>query len=123
MRLTDADKYLEKVCTYKETGCGSCKLQTMCPKDAPTVEAIPVEVYEQVKWERDTAIGQLKALNIELGEKPHLEAIPIEWIKQWDTKCQNGELNYWLYDYYEWHEAIVAMLEDWREENESSKVD
>ena len=43
MRLIDADKYLEKVCTYKETGCGSCKLQTMCPKDAPTVEAIPVE--------------------------------------------------------------------------------
>jgi len=43
MRLIDVDKYLEKVCTYKETGCGSCKLQTMCPKDAPTVEAIPSE--------------------------------------------------------------------------------
>ena len=43
MRLIDADKYLEKVCTYKETGCGSCKLQTMCPKDAPTVKAIPIE--------------------------------------------------------------------------------
>ena len=43
MRLIDADKYLEKVCTYKETGCGSCKLQTMCLKDATTVEAIPIE--------------------------------------------------------------------------------
>ena len=43
MRLINADKYLEKVCTYKETGCGSCKLQTMCPKDAPTVKAIPIE--------------------------------------------------------------------------------
>ena len=43
MRLIDADKYLEKVCTYKETGCGSCKLQTMCLKDAPTVKAIPIE--------------------------------------------------------------------------------
>lgn len=43
MRLIDADKYLEKVCTYKETGCGSCKLQTTCPKDTPTVNAIPIE--------------------------------------------------------------------------------
>lgn len=43
MRLIDANKYLEKVCIYKETGCGSCKLQTTCPKDAPTVKAIPVE--------------------------------------------------------------------------------
>lgn len=51
MRLIDADKYLEKVCTYKETGCGSCKLQTMCPKDAPTVKAIPIEWFE---WLLDT---------------------------------------------------------------------
>lgn len=43
MRLIDADKYLEKVCTYKETGCGSCKLQTACPKDAPTVKEIPTK--------------------------------------------------------------------------------
>ena len=48
MRLIDADKYLEKVCTYKETGCGSCKLQTICPKDAITVEAIPIEWLD--KW-------------------------------------------------------------------------
>lgn len=43
MRLIDADKYLEKVCTYKETGCGSCRLQTVCPKDAPTVDVIPTQ--------------------------------------------------------------------------------
>ena len=42
MRLIDADTYLKKVCTYNETGCGSCKLQTMCPKDEPTIEAVPV---------------------------------------------------------------------------------
>lgn len=43
MRLIDANKYLEKACTYKETGCGSCKFQIVCPVDEPTVEAIPVE--------------------------------------------------------------------------------
>jgi len=53
MRLIDADKYLEKVCTYKETGCGSCKLQTMCPKDIPTVKAIPVE---QIKSKIDAIL-------------------------------------------------------------------
>ena len=55
MRLIDADKYLEKVCTYKETGCGSCKLQTMCPKDAPTVKAIPIEWFKkEIDWHLET---------------------------------------------------------------------
>ena len=43
MRLIDADEYLEKVCTYKKTGCGSCKLQTACPADEPVVKAIPID--------------------------------------------------------------------------------
>lgn len=42
MRLIDADAYLGKVCTYNETGCGSCKLQTKCPADEPTIDAVPV---------------------------------------------------------------------------------
>ena len=36
-RLIDADVYLKKVCTYKETGCGSCRFQTVCPADEPTI--------------------------------------------------------------------------------------
>ena len=51
MRLIDADEYLKKVCTYKKTGCGSCKLQTACPADEPVVKAIPVEWME--KWMLD----------------------------------------------------------------------
>ena len=39
MRLIDADAYMEKVCTYKETGCGCCVHQGYCPVDEPTVEA------------------------------------------------------------------------------------
>lgn len=46
------------------------------------VETIPIELYKQVKGERDVAIEQLKALNIELFEKPYLKAIPIEWIEK-----------------------------------------
>ena len=41
-RPIDADAYLKKVCTYNETGCGSCKLQTKCPADEPTMDAVPV---------------------------------------------------------------------------------
>ena len=33
---------IPKVCTYNETGCGSCKLQTKCPVDEPTIDAVPV---------------------------------------------------------------------------------
>ena len=42
MNLIDTDAYLKKVCTYNETGCGSCKLQTKCPVDEPTMDAVPV---------------------------------------------------------------------------------
>ena len=43
MRLIDADAYLKKVCTYNETGCGSCDVQTICPVDEPMVDAVPIE--------------------------------------------------------------------------------
>ena len=36
-RLIDADAYLKKVCTYRETGGGSCRFQTVCPVDEPTI--------------------------------------------------------------------------------------
>lgn len=40
-RYIDADAYLQKICTYNETGCGSCRFQTKCPADEPTIEAEP----------------------------------------------------------------------------------
>lgn len=46
-RLIDADAYLKKVCTYNETGCGSCRFQTKCPADEPTIDAGPVR---RGKW-------------------------------------------------------------------------
>lgn len=86
---------------------------------APTVKAIPIELYEQVKGERDVAIEQLKALNIELFEKPYLKAIPIEWIEEYAkdliTKrrllAENGYRDNRCYDYMF---GIISMLLDWR---------
>lgn len=49
-------------------------------------KAIPIELYEQIKGERDVAIEQLKSLNVELFEKPYRKAIPIEWLRMWFTK-------------------------------------
>ena len=46
MRLIDADAYLKNVCTYNETGCGSCRFQTACPADEPTIDAVPVVMIE-----------------------------------------------------------------------------
>lgn len=36
-RLIDADAFKQKVCTYQETGCGSCKHQLCCPEDEITI--------------------------------------------------------------------------------------
>jgi hypothetical protein len=49
-RLIDANEYLQKVCTYKETGCGSCKFQECCPKDQPTAYDV-TSVVEQMTME------------------------------------------------------------------------
>ena len=48
-RLIDADAYLKKVCTYKETGCGSCRFQTVCPADEPTIN----DCLDEIRGETD----------------------------------------------------------------------
>lgn len=102
-------------------------------EEQPTVDAIPIELYEQVKGERDVAIEQLKSLNIELFEKPYLKAIPIEWIKKhnysnlidlWEKECRLkttkdvlnellSEHNFKSYnDYVEYAGKITALPRD-----------
>lgn len=84
------------------------------------VKAIPIELYEQVKGERDVAIEQLKSLNIELFEKPYLKAISIEWIKNYARhKASKGftEIDcYWQ----SWEEDVLKMIEEWEKENETN---
>ena len=38
-------------------------------KSLHSIGAVSIEVYKQVVWERDIAIGQLKELGYSLGEK------------------------------------------------------
>lgn len=41
-----------------------------CIENTPTIDAVSIEAYEQVKWERDTAIKQLQDdYGVGLGEK------------------------------------------------------
>ena len=43
-RLIDAEAFTQSMCTYQQTGCGSCNHQLCCPEDAPTIiEADQVE--------------------------------------------------------------------------------
>ena len=37
--------------------------------DCPTVDAVPRKVFDQIKWERDIALGQLEKLGISLGQE------------------------------------------------------
>lgn len=53
IRLIDADVYLKKVCTYNETGCGSCRFQTKCPADEPTIDAVEVVRCKDCKWGKE----------------------------------------------------------------------
>lgn len=92
MRLIDVDKLMFKMEFVSDMSPkGLIKDRVMVSYDnineAPTVEAVPIELYEQVKGERDVAVEQLKSLNIELFEKPYLKAIPVEWLKK--HKCSN----------------------------------
>lgn len=38
-------------------------------KNAPAVDAVSKSLYDQIKWERNIALGQLEELGISLGQK------------------------------------------------------
>ena len=38
-------------------------------KNTPAVDAVSKSLYDQIKWERDIALGQLEELGISLGQK------------------------------------------------------
>lgn len=119
MRLIDADKVFNSIAEQEQWNVPDFVYDAL--KDASTVEAIPKELYEQIQWERDIALSQLKQLNIELGEKPYHKAIPVEWVEQWiTTNCydENGRYNGEGYD------TVEDMLKDWKEKcNNDRKAD
>ena len=105
MRLIDADEIIKE--TWRVVIMGET-VSVISRKDidnAPTVEAIPIELYEQVRGERDVAVEQLKSLNIELFEKPYLKAITIEFLEKWFGDNYN---------------ALTDLEIAWEKENETN---
>ena len=52
----------------------------------PTVEAVPKSYAEQIRWERDVAVGQLNEIGCQFGQKmdevkKKLEVVHGKWIK------------------------------------------
>lgn len=113
MRLIDADKLHYKNVLLNDGTKSAVVVFAREIDKAKKIEAVPIELYEQIKWERDTAIEQLNELGISLMEKPYLEAIPIEWI---DTYCTDSDIG--LRD----NDPVVVkkLVEDWRKENEAN---
>ena len=84
--LISRSALIEEVCTYKETGCGSCKFQTCCPdiiniiNGLPTVEAKPVVSGEWIKikdWdENDNAL--FECTNCHYGDT-HAKAMKVPY--------------------------------------------
>lgn len=71
MRLIDADAlqaiYKRNSITEKITVLDKSPMQHLI--DAPTVDAVSRDVLDQVMWERDVAIEQLKSYGVSFGEK------------------------------------------------------
>ena len=57
--------------------------------ELPTVEAVPKSYAEQIRWERDVAVGQLNEIGCQFGQKmdevKKLEAVPVVHCKE----CKN----------------------------------
>ena len=58
-------------------------------EEQPTVEAVPKSYAEQIRWERDVAVGQLNEIGCQFGQKmdevKKLEAVPVVHCKE----CKN----------------------------------
>lgn len=72
MRLIDADKFRE-YCIYKLNFFPAMIDRAL--KIQPTIETIPKGLYDQIKWERDVAIDQLKSYGVSLGEKADVKKV------------------------------------------------
>lgn len=77
MRLIDADKFRE-YCIHKLNFFPTMIDRAL--ENQPTIETIPKGLYDQIKWERDMAIDQLKSYGVSLGEKADMsKAVHGEW--------------------------------------------
>lgn len=75
MRLIDSGALMKRMCAQcniemADAPCEpeDCFVRTVI-MDAPTIDAVPVGVLDQVRWERDVAIAQLNDYGVSFGEK------------------------------------------------------
>lgn len=98
-RYYEADKLLEYVELFTPTINGETTMQCVktAIRNAPTADVVSQEVYEQLKWERDTAIKQLQSYGVGLGENKELAEVKhSKWVYvRWDEfKClECGQLS------------------------------
>jgi hypothetical protein len=69
-----------------ETSLNDISAKTICSLilEAPTADVVSIEVFEQVKWERDTALKTLEEHGIGLGQKADVvEVVRCKNCKHW----------------------------------------
>lgn len=97
MRYIDADKAIEearlsycKDCnSYNGVRCSACGFDDAMTyiEDTPTADVVSTKAFEQVKWERDTAIEQLESYGVGFCENKELVEVKHgEWI--YTGSCQ-----------------------------------
>ena len=59
-------------------------------KNAPTADVVSKSLYDQIKWERDTAISQLESYGVGLGEKADVvEVVRCKDCKHFEHNFEN----------------------------------
>lgn len=117
MKLIDKNKFLEGLNVNdvlkvidEETLYDSDSMEYKLPMmnlfarllELPVIDVVEKDIYEQVRFERDVAIGQLKELGIGLGEKKpkDLERVARCEDCKFSDSCEQVMD---LYDGMEWH--------------------
>lgn len=89
MRLIDADRFKE-YCIHKLNFFPAMIARAL--ENQPIVETITKGLYDQIKWERDVAIDQLKSYGVGLGEKADVKKVEHG---KWEFGRQHGAAGYW----------------------------
>ena len=78
-------------------------------KNTPAADVVSKELYEQIKWERDAALAQLKDYGVSLGEKADVvevrhgrweRVIPTKSAAKWSTKVSCSQCHDQGYERY-----------------------
>ena len=97
MRIIDADHAIKLILEernklspqfrHDQSMKGGIRKALRCIEESPTIDAVSIGVYEQVRWERDVAIAQLEELGIGFGQKKPdmVEVVHCKNCEHWGT--------------------------------------